>query len=136
MDEEKNTSSTRARHYEEQPLEVAASEYEPPTEYRIHWRTMAAVFSLAMGNVCAAMSNTVGLGMIVLDSAGGDHFLLTKLSFQSNTTIRSQIDSLGDASLSSWIANANFLVTLAFGPVFVSTASLLKTFCISCIPRY
>lgn len=48
--------------------------------------------------------------------------MLIFLTSQSNTTIRSQIASLGDSSLSSWVANSNFLVTLAFGPVFVSPA--------------
>ncbi|KAF3761988.1 MFS general substrate transporter [Cryphonectria parasitica EP155] len=47
-----------------------------------------------MGNVCAAISNT------------------------TNTVIRSEIASLGDSAASSWIANANFLLTLAFGPIF------------------
>lgn len=46
------------------------------------------------------------------------------LPSQSNTTIRAQIASLGDSALSSWVANSNFLVTLAFGPVFVSRVLL------------
>lgn len=48
-------------HYEDRQVEMDSysSEYEPPSEYKVHWRTFAAVFALAMGNVCAAMSNTV-----------------------------------------------------------------------------
>lgn len=56
MDDEKRVSESQ---FEE--LDAShASEYEPPSGYQVHWRTMAAIFSLAMGNVCAAVSNTVG----------------------------------------------------------------------------
>lgn len=47
-------------------------------------------------------------------------YLLTDLGGQTNTIIRFQVISLGDAKNASWIANANFLVTLAFGPVLGS----------------
>lgn len=68
MDAEK-TTNPGAMHYEEQPLEtVATCEYEPTSDYRVHWRTKAAIFSLAMGNVCAAMSNTVGLATVVFNN--------------------------------------------------------------------
>lgn len=56
MSDEKNM--TTASHHEER-VEVLASEYEPPAGYQVQWRTWAAIFALAMGNVCAAMSNTV-----------------------------------------------------------------------------
>lgn len=56
MDEEKSTNLTT--HYEERQMDALTSEYEPPSDYKIHWRTFAAIFALAMGNVCAAMSNT------------------------------------------------------------------------------
>lgn len=42
------------------------------------------------------------------------------LGTQTNTIIRFQVMSLGDANNASWIANANFLMTLAFGPVLGS----------------
>lgn len=59
MDEEK--SRTEMGHYEDRQVDMDSysSEYEPPSEYKVHWRTFAAIFALAMGNVCAAMSNTV-----------------------------------------------------------------------------
>lgn len=60
MNDEKNR--TTASHHERRPEredEVLASEYEPPAGYKVQWRTWAAIFALAMGNVCAAMSNTV-----------------------------------------------------------------------------
>lgn len=59
MDDEK--SRTEMGHYEDRQVEMDSysSEYEPPSEYKVHWRTFAAIFALAMGNVCAAMSNTV-----------------------------------------------------------------------------
>lgn len=46
-------------HHEDRELDALGSEYEPPSDYKVHWRTFAAIFALAMGNVCAAMSNTV-----------------------------------------------------------------------------
>lgn len=55
MDEEK----ARAEHCHEQHVDVLVSEYEPSSEYRIQWRTLAAIFSLAIGNVSASISNTV-----------------------------------------------------------------------------
>lgn len=45
---------------------------------------------------------------------------LTGLGNQTNTIIHFQVMSLGDAKNASWIANANFLMTLAFGPVLGS----------------
>lgn len=48
---------------------------------------------------------------------------------QSNTTIRTQTADLGASNLSSWVSNAGFLLTLAFGPIFVR---LLWKY----IPRY
>lgn len=56
IDEEKRRGSS---HFEELGASHT-SEYEPPSGYQVHWKTMAAIFSLAMGNVCAAISNTVG----------------------------------------------------------------------------
>lgn len=60
MDEEKPKATTFENpHLDGRELDVFSSEYEPPTEYKVHWRTFAAVFAVAMGNVCAALSNTV-----------------------------------------------------------------------------
>lgn len=44
---------------------------------------------------------------------------------QTNTTIKFQVATLAkspaDGSLAPWIANSNFLIVLAMGPIFVST---------------
>lgn len=46
---------------------------------------------------------------------------------QTNTTIKFQVATLArspaDAGLASWIANGNFLVVLAMGPIFVSMSN-------------
>ncbi|CAK7205296.1 hypothetical protein SEUCBS139899_008065 [Sporothrix eucalyptigena] len=76
--------------------EPVFSEDEPTTVYDVQWRTLMAILALSMANVCAAIANT------------------------TNTIIRSQVADLGDSALSSWVANSNLLVTLAFGPVLGS----------------
>jgi hypothetical protein len=38
---------------------LAELEDEPQTPYQLGWRTILAVITLSMGNVCAALSNTV-----------------------------------------------------------------------------
>lgn len=38
---------------------LAESEDEPQTPYQLGWKTILALFTLSMGNVCAALSNTV-----------------------------------------------------------------------------
>ncbi|KAK6083339.1 siderophore iron transporter [Seiridium cupressi] len=79
---------------------VAESEDESQSPYELGWRTILAVLALAMGNVCAALANT------------------------TNTTIKFQVATLArspaDASLASWIANGNFLCSLALGPIFLT----------------
>lgn len=55
MDEEKARTSS----YHEEQVAPQISEEEPYSDYKVQWRTLAAIFALAMGNVCAAMSNTV-----------------------------------------------------------------------------
>lgn len=44
---------------------------------------------------------------------------------QTNTTVHFQVistaRSASDSALASWIANANFIVVLAMGPIFVSS---------------
>jgi hypothetical protein len=37
---------------------AAASEDEPQSPYQLSWRTILAVLTLSMANVCAALSNT------------------------------------------------------------------------------
>jgi hypothetical protein len=39
--------------------ELAENEDEPQTPYQLGWRTILCVITLSMGNVCAALSNTV-----------------------------------------------------------------------------
>lgn len=41
--------------------ELAEYEIEPQTPYQLGWRTILAVLTLSMGNVCAALANTVGI---------------------------------------------------------------------------
>lgn len=38
---------------------LAQYEDEPQSPYELSWRTIAAVLALSMGNVCAALTNTV-----------------------------------------------------------------------------
>lgn len=38
---------------------LAVYEDEPQNPYQLGWRTILAVLTLSMGNVCAALSNTV-----------------------------------------------------------------------------
>jgi len=38
---------------------LAVNEDEPQTPYQLGWRTILAVMTLSMGNVCAALANTV-----------------------------------------------------------------------------
>jgi hypothetical protein len=38
---------------------AASSEDEPQTPYQLGWKTILALLTLSMGNVCAALSNTV-----------------------------------------------------------------------------
>ncbi|KAI1842923.1 hypothetical protein JX266_010941 [Neoarthrinium moseri] len=84
---------------------LADSEDEPQSPYQLSWKTLMAFVALAMANVCAALSNT------------------------TNTTIKFQVASLArsaaDASLASWIANGNFLCSLALGPIFGSLSDRL-----------
>lgn len=40
--------------------ELAEDEDEPQTPYQLGWKTILALITLSMGNVCAALSNTVG----------------------------------------------------------------------------
>lgn len=95
------------------------SEDEPSTVYDVRWRTLMAIFALSMSNVCAAISNTVRHLPLAMASLSTDH--MANRRFQTNTIIQFQIQDLGNAGLQSWIANSNLLVTLAFGPVLVSS---------------
>jgi len=46
--------------------ELAEFEDEPQTPYQLGWRTILAVITLSMGNVCAALANTVGLSSHII----------------------------------------------------------------------
>ncbi|PSR99136.1 major facilitator superfamily domain-containing protein [Coniella lustricola] len=94
MEEEKGRIEAQREYTGENRVDPLISEYELSEDYQVQWRTLAAIVALALGNICAAMSNT------------------------TNTVVRSQVSDLGDSALQSWIVNSNFLVTLAFGPVF------------------
>jgi hypothetical protein len=45
--------------------ELAAYEIEPQTPYQLGWRTILAVLTLSMGNVCAALANTVSSSVTI-----------------------------------------------------------------------
>ena len=80
---------------EDRDLGVFKDEEEPEASYTVGVKTWFAVFALGMANVCTVMTNT------------------------TNTTIKWQVATVrGDPALASWIANGNYLLTLAFGPVF------------------
>ncbi|KAJ5371380.1 MFS general substrate transporter [Penicillium cataractarum] len=89
----------------EQDVPPVLNEDEPQTPYQLGWRTILAVLTLSMANVCAALSNT------------------------TNTTIKFQVATVAhspsDAALASWIANGNFLLSLALGPIFGSVSDRL-----------
>jgi MFS family permease len=73
----------------------------PEEDYSVGLRTWLAIIALSLANCCATVSNT------------------------TNTTIKFQVISVGGAANASWIANGNFLLTLACGPIFGSLADRL-----------
>ena len=76
-------------------------EFEQSNDYSVGVKTMLAIFALSLANCCATLSNT------------------------TNTIIKFQVISVGNAGEASWIANGNFLLTLACAPVFGSLADRL-----------
>jgi len=91
-------------HHQEIPLEHAitfSNAEEPLEDYRVGWKTYLAIFALALAKCCATSSNT------------------------TNTIIKFQVMSVGGAFSASWIANSNFLLTLACGPIFGSLSDRL-----------
>jgi len=76
-------------------------EDEADAHYAVGLKTMLAITALSLANCCATLSNT------------------------TNTIIKFQIISVGGAAEASWIANGNFLLTLACGPIFGSLADRL-----------
>lgn len=53
------TSAVEHHHKHHTLEELAANEDEPQTPYQLGWRTILCVITLSMGNVCAALANTV-----------------------------------------------------------------------------
>jgi hypothetical protein len=54
------TTPAQHHHHGSDALEkLAEFEDEPQTPYQLGWRTILAVVTLSMANVCAALSNTV-----------------------------------------------------------------------------
>jgi MFS family permease len=97
------TKPTVTEHVEQHELSATpfSSHAEPTTtvqeseaHYRVAFRTWFAITALALANCNATLSNT------------------------TNTIIRYQVQSVGGSSLASWIANGNFLLTLACAPIF------------------
>lgn len=76
-------------------------EEEEAPDYKVGFKTMLAIFALSLANCCATLSNT------------------------TNTIIKFQVMSVGNSNEASWIANGNFLLTLACGPIFGSLADRL-----------
>ncbi|KAJ5934185.1 hypothetical protein N7466_003732 [Penicillium verhagenii] len=108
-----DTRKVESTHEEYAPAEEVNPrpvEDEEITIYQVGWRTIMAIIALSFANNCAAISNT------------------------TNTIITFQIEDLGSASLASWIANSNLLMTLAFGPIFGSLSDRLgkKWFIVIC----
>lgn len=97
---------------QEQPqLQKQITYEEEARDYRAGWHTWAAIIALSLSNCCAVFVNT------------------------TNTIIKFQVMSVGDAPLASWIANGNFLLTLTFGPIFGSLSDRLgKKWCVYCYP--
>lgn len=114
------TSTVEHHHKHHAIEELAQNEDEPQTPYQLGWRTILCVITLSMGNVCAALANTV---------SNQSQHSCSKLILQTNTTIKFQVATVArspaDAALASWIANGNFLVVLAAGPIFVSCAGYI-----------
>lgn len=53
-------TSLAEHHYKHHTIEeLAQNEDEPQTPYQLGWRTILCVITLSMGNVCAALANTV-----------------------------------------------------------------------------
>lgn len=52
-------SEVHAHHKHLTIEELAENEDEPQTPYQLGWRTILCVITLSMGNVCAALANTV-----------------------------------------------------------------------------
>jgi len=97
----------RASHIEdnsatlEQVPAVSSNQHVVEENYSVGIRTWLAIFALSLANCCATVTNT------------------------TNTIIKFQVISVGGAADSSWIANSNFLLTLACGPIFGSLADRL-----------
>ncbi|KIW19448.1 hypothetical protein PV08_00020 [Exophiala spinifera] len=96
------TKPTAPEHLEQHELRATPTETAVPIatveeselDYSVAFRTWAAIAALALANCNATLSNT------------------------TNTIIKYQVQDVGGASLASWIANSNFLLTLACGPIF------------------
>jgi MFS family permease len=86
---------------EQPPLQKEITYEEEARGYHAGWHTWAAIIALSLSNCCAVFVNT------------------------TNTIIKFQVMSVGDAPLASWIANGNFLLTLTFGPIFGSLSDRL-----------
>jgi len=93
-------TETVQRNHDEHFVVVQGNEEEPGTVYQLGWKTILALLALSMANSCAALNNTTN----------------TTIKFQVVTVAKSPTD----AALASWIANGNFLVVLALGPIFGS----------------
>lgn len=85
----------------EQTTTLSTIEQPFEEDYSVGWKTYVAIFALALANCCATFSNT------------------------TNTIIKFQVMGVGGAADASWIANSNFLLTLACGPIFGSLTDRL-----------
>ncbi|KAI9679696.1 MAG: hypothetical protein M1822_007302 [Bathelium mastoideum] len=88
IEDRKRSVDSPSRH-----IEFAATENEQDGNYVVGFQTLLAIFALALANCNATLSNT------------------------TNTIIKFQVMGVGGASMASWIANGNFLMTLACAPI-------------------
>ncbi|KAK5702311.1 hypothetical protein LTR17_022425 [Elasticomyces elasticus] len=94
----KEASSTHLEDTSHERPEALTSNSSDAADYSVGVKTVLAITALALANCNATLSNT------------------------TNTIIKYQVMAVGGASVASWIANGNFLLTLACAPIFGSLA--------------
>ena len=115
---------TAIAHLEDVHDAAGLARYEQQEEegYNLGWKSFIAITALALGNSCAALTNTASLISMQTSIANADQ------AAQSNTTIRFQIAAVGSPNLASWIGNASFLLTLCVAPIFVRSFNLMEDY--------
>lgn len=96
-----DSKEQQVTHIEDGDTQMAtpvAEDHPDSANYHVGIRTMLAIFALALTNCNATLSNT------------------------TNTIISFQVRAVGGGSVAAWIANGNFLMTLAMAPIFGNLA--------------